>query len=398
MSHQPMVDQISGLLDAAETEDDVYNALQTTMDFDSLLPFDILCSIKLRRIDDIIGVGLRLSNSKRRPSAKWVYKFCLEKLGDMDKHWETLKLQYTACRNMAIQWYGDAQYGKAIEFCDQALRALFLMDFEEGPWTKNQKLLKLSELLSMKANYKAHLNIFDEAGMIFEKSLTLLNNIPFHEDHFTVYFGYSRFLARIGETKEAIKLMKEVREKLNGNLQSSAASLAMFYYNLGELNEAQKLFESCMDAMRKEKERYHVSLGNSLEILVIIYGIQSDFKSAKKCVRLMKQMQWTLGSQYLRSVETAVRKKNRSFFEKAYAQSRDDLNTRKRFARANGVSKGNARWIRKAVQKKKECAVCFAKNVCLLQCARCEAVWYCGKEHQKHDWKDHKRICKKIPK
>ena len=30
----------------------------------------------------------------------------------------------------------------------------------------------------------------------------------------------------------------------------------------------------------------------------------------------------------------------------------------------------------------------------LLQCSRCQVVYYCGTEHQKLHWKEHKKICK----
>lgn len=29
-----------------------------------------------------------------------------------------------------------------------------------------------------------------------------------------------------------------------------------------------------------------------------------------------------------------------------------------------------------------------------LKCSACKLVWYCGKEHQKQHWKQHKNLCK----
>jgi len=39
------------------------------------------------------------------------------------------------------------------------------------------------------------------------------------------------------------------------------------------------------------------------------------------------------------------------------------------------------------------CKVC-GKAVDTLKCKQCMEVAYCGKEHQREDWKVHKRICK----
>ena len=37
------------------------------------------------------------------------------------------------------------------------------------------------------------------------------------------------------------------------------------------------------------------------------------------------------------------------------------------------------------------CGVCGETKA--MKCARCKVVAYCGKEHQKADWKVHKKIC-----
>ena len=42
------------------------------------------------------------------------------------------------------------------------------------------------------------------------------------------------------------------------------------------------------------------------------------------------------------------------------------------------------------------CKVCGASSekVKLLKCSRCRTVYYCSSEHQKEDWKNHKKNCK----
>ena len=42
---------------------------------------------------------------------------------------------------------------------------------------------------------------------------------------------------------------------------------------------------------------------------------------------------------------------------------------------------------------RKECAICGVLEN-LKYCGKCQSVWYCNREHQKSDWKDHKKICK----
>ncbi|XP_078673153.1 egl nine homolog 1-like isoform X2 [Branchiostoma floridae x Branchiostoma belcheri] len=39
------------------------------------------------------------------------------------------------------------------------------------------------------------------------------------------------------------------------------------------------------------------------------------------------------------------------------------------------------------------CAVCGAKSN-LKRCSRCQGVWYCSREHQSQNWKQHKKICR----
>lgn len=41
------------------------------------------------------------------------------------------------------------------------------------------------------------------------------------------------------------------------------------------------------------------------------------------------------------------------------------------------------------------CFVCSSANN-LLRCARCKAIYYCSREHQKRDWKRHKTACKQL--
>jgi hypothetical protein len=43
-----------------------------------------------------------------------------------------------------------------------------------------------------------------------------------------------------------------------------------------------------------------------------------------------------------------------------------------------------------------ECVVCGARGSKLFRCTRCKERYYCGKECQLQDWKDHKRVCRKV--
>jgi len=52
--------------------------------------------------------------------------------------------------------------------------------------------------------------------------------------------------------------------------------------------------------------------------------------------------------------------------------------------------------IMQPICTKLQCRVCRVGNVQLYKCSGCESVWYCGREHQKHDWKRHKKECKSI--
>eukprot|EP01038_Epipyxis_sp_PR26KG_P006327 gene6327-8712_t len=47
-----------------------------------------------------------------------------------------------------------------------------------------------------------------------------------------------------------------------------------------------------------------------------------------------------------------------------------------------------------------QCRICHAKNtetVKLLKCSVCRSILYCGVDHQKQDWKRHKKECKQCP-
>lgn len=42
------------------------------------------------------------------------------------------------------------------------------------------------------------------------------------------------------------------------------------------------------------------------------------------------------------------------------------------------------------------CQVCKragTRSEPLKRCSRCSCIFYCGKEHQKEDWKSHKKLC-----
>lgn len=43
------------------------------------------------------------------------------------------------------------------------------------------------------------------------------------------------------------------------------------------------------------------------------------------------------------------------------------------------------------------CGVCGATDGDLKRCSGCKGIWYCSREHQKADWKRHKRECSTPP-
>eukprot|EP00462_Mataza_sp_D1_P010167 CAMPEP_0175166144 /NCGR_PEP_ID=MMETSP0087-20121206/27525_1 /TAXON_ID=136419 /ORGANISM="Unknown Unknown, Strain D1" /LENGTH=296 /DNA_ID=CAMNT_0016455693 /DNA_START=26 /DNA_END=913 /DNA_ORIENTATION=- len=57
---------------------------------------------------------------------------------------------------------------------------------------------------------------------------------------------------------------------------------------------------------------------------------------------------------------------------------------------SNGLSTSDVATI----STDKKCAVCFVPSTS--KCARCSAVAYCGRDHQKLHWKTHKAICKDL--
>lgn len=60
------------------------------------------------------------------------------------------------------------------------------------------------------------------------------------------------------------------------------------------------------------------------------------------------------------------------------------------------VTVGDAQAAGDASSQVTVCAVCNQTDK-LLRCSRCKAVFYCTKEHQKHDWKRHREFCATHP-
>jgi len=44
--------------------------------------------------------------------------------------------------------------------------------------------------------------------------------------------------------------------------------------------------------------------------------------------------------------------------------------------------------------KEKKCVVCGKGGPEVKACSQCKKVYYCGKDHQRDDWKSHKKNCK----
>ena len=42
------------------------------------------------------------------------------------------------------------------------------------------------------------------------------------------------------------------------------------------------------------------------------------------------------------------------------------------------------------------CHNCFMESKHLKKCKDCAGVWYCSRECQKQDWKEHKQVCSKL--
>ena len=47
------------------------------------------------------------------------------------------------------------------------------------------------------------------------------------------------------------------------------------------------------------------------------------------------------------------------------------------------------------VMKNMTCDICASKEK-IFMCKNCTVVGYCGRQHQKQDWKSHKQICKQL--
>ncbi|KTF94677.1 hypothetical protein cypCar_00005727 [Cyprinus carpio] len=58
---------------------------------------------------------------------------------------------------------------------------------------------------------------------------------------------------------------------------------------------------------------------------------------------------------------------------------------------------GNSRESERLERERQYCELC-GKMENLLKCGRCRSSFYCSKEHQKQDWKKHKRVCKEADK
>jgi len=58
---------------------------------------------------------------------------------------------------------------------------------------------------------------------------------------------------------------------------------------------------------------------------------------------------------------------------------------------------GNSRESDSLERERQYCELC-GKMENLMKCGRCRSSFYCSKEHQRQDWKKHKRVCKEAEK
>lgn len=58
---------------------------------------------------------------------------------------------------------------------------------------------------------------------------------------------------------------------------------------------------------------------------------------------------------------------------------------------------GNSRESDRLERERQYCELC-GKMENLMKCGRCRSSFYCSKEHQRQDWKTHKRVCKEADK
>lgn len=58
---------------------------------------------------------------------------------------------------------------------------------------------------------------------------------------------------------------------------------------------------------------------------------------------------------------------------------------------------GNSRESERLERERQYCELC-GKMENLMKCGRCRSSFYCSKEHQRQDWKKHKRVCKEADK
>lgn len=58
---------------------------------------------------------------------------------------------------------------------------------------------------------------------------------------------------------------------------------------------------------------------------------------------------------------------------------------------------GNSRESERLERERQFCELC-GKMENLMKCGRCRSSFYCSKEHQRQDWKKHKRVCKEADK
>ena len=116
----------------------------------------------------------------------------------------------------------------------------------------------------------------------------------------------------------------------------------------------------------------------------LVYAIWGEGKFheaemlSKKALKFAKKKRLKSVNDHFKRSLKAIRKKKAMPLEKV----KGAVMSKKEYRKMRNFSESRA------------CALCGKHDGRLLQCSGCESVSYCSKEHQKADWKSHKKLCR----